>query len=453
LKIGDTYCSTRDYVNALGAYEQIIRLNPNFVLANHRKGDALYGLKRYEEALSAYEQAIRLDPNSAIAHLGEGNALKDLKRYEGALSVYERCICPYCNTEMSLYDCKVISGIDGTVLVDPTQSRTLLLPSITGPENTRLLASRQCANPNCNRLLPHNMEFVDQNITIAILGDTFSGKTHYIASLVEQLRSGRYLPPGYEFCLLNPVDPNVEELYERDYYQPLFKRNQELQRTNRVFDRNAEPLIYELTLEGPTRKVVNLLIYDVEGGDAIDQRCLVSYRPHLLNAKGILFMADPWTIPGIYNKLASHLRPHQDMVAGRVITNILHSVIQVYQNNAGQRGRTHFTMPVALVIPKADLIPYLTVNPYYHDLFNPDHEHQLDIDSNSPINRIIQKLLYDLDEPDIVNMVKQLGHARFFVTSATGSNVDDATREFPCVKPYRCVDPLFWLLRELHIIN
>lgn len=40
------------------------------------KGNALRNLKRYEEALAAYEQAIRLDPNFAeYAYTGKGNAL------------------------------------------------------------------------------------------------------------------------------------------------------------------------------------------------------------------------------------------------------------------------------------------------------------------------------------------------------------------------------------------
>jgi serine/threonine protein kinase len=48
------------------------------------KGRALRELKRYEEALSAYEQAIRLDPNDANAYYGKGSALNRLKRYNEA---------------------------------------------------------------------------------------------------------------------------------------------------------------------------------------------------------------------------------------------------------------------------------------------------------------------------------------------------------------------------------
>ena len=41
------------------------------------KRKPLYGPERYEEALAAYEQAIRLDPNNAAAYSNEVNTLKD----------------------------------------------------------------------------------------------------------------------------------------------------------------------------------------------------------------------------------------------------------------------------------------------------------------------------------------------------------------------------------------
>jgi tetratricopeptide (TPR) repeat protein len=54
------------------------------------EGAALSGLKRYEEALPAYEQAIRLDPNYVFACNNKGNALYGLKRYEEAKQAWKR---------------------------------------------------------------------------------------------------------------------------------------------------------------------------------------------------------------------------------------------------------------------------------------------------------------------------------------------------------------------------
>src|SRR5438270_13615849 len=41
------------------------------------EGIALYNLKRYQEALAAYEQAIRLDPNYALAYNNKGEVLRE----------------------------------------------------------------------------------------------------------------------------------------------------------------------------------------------------------------------------------------------------------------------------------------------------------------------------------------------------------------------------------------
>src|SRR5207302_782 len=47
-------------------------------------------LKRYEEALAAYEQALRLDPNFTFAYYNKGLALEQLKRTKEAQEAYAR---------------------------------------------------------------------------------------------------------------------------------------------------------------------------------------------------------------------------------------------------------------------------------------------------------------------------------------------------------------------------
>ncbi len=123
---GNDHYNAGRYEEALAAYEQAIRLDPNYAFAhwgkgnvlrdlkryeealaacdraillgaNHasvyyNKGNALSYLKRYDEALAAYEHALRLDPNNALAYNNKGNTLRNLKRYDEALAAYERAI-------------------------------------------------------------------------------------------------------------------------------------------------------------------------------------------------------------------------------------------------------------------------------------------------------------------------------------------------------------------------
>jgi tetratricopeptide (TPR) repeat protein len=87
---GNALRNLKRYEEALAAYEQAIRLDPNFADAYYNKGIALNELKRHEEALAAYEQAIHLNPNDAYAYNGKGIALRDLKRYKEADQAFEK---------------------------------------------------------------------------------------------------------------------------------------------------------------------------------------------------------------------------------------------------------------------------------------------------------------------------------------------------------------------------
>jgi Flp pilus assembly protein TadD len=89
---GKTLRNLKRYEEALAAFEQAIRLDPNHAVYYNEKGLALYDLKRYEEALAAFEQAIRLDPNHSTYHNNKGNTLNILKRYEEALIAFEQAI-------------------------------------------------------------------------------------------------------------------------------------------------------------------------------------------------------------------------------------------------------------------------------------------------------------------------------------------------------------------------
>jgi serine/threonine protein kinase len=86
------YLKAKRYQEALAAFEQAIRLDPDDASIYNGKGLVLRELKRSQEALAAYERAIRLDPNYAEAYFNKGNVLDDLEHYEEALAAYEQAI-------------------------------------------------------------------------------------------------------------------------------------------------------------------------------------------------------------------------------------------------------------------------------------------------------------------------------------------------------------------------
>jgi len=84
----------KHYEDALVAFNQMLRFDPNNVEAYVNNGNVLIALKRYEDALAAFNQALRLDPNNAHLYINKGDTLIALKRYEDALVAYNISINP-----------------------------------------------------------------------------------------------------------------------------------------------------------------------------------------------------------------------------------------------------------------------------------------------------------------------------------------------------------------------
>lgn len=126
LKLATNHRQKKDYNEAILAYLQVIKLDPQNVEANHQCGFILfsmgenaraipffnriiefniqdvvayinrsacyYNLRKYQEALKDAEWALQLDPNHYLAWFSRANAYSDLNQEEQALKDYERCI-------------------------------------------------------------------------------------------------------------------------------------------------------------------------------------------------------------------------------------------------------------------------------------------------------------------------------------------------------------------------
>jgi len=78
--------------DAIKAYEEAIKINPQYLTAWKNKGNVLYALGEYNESVQAYEQAIEIDQKYALAWYGKGLALSELGRYDEAVKAYDRAI-------------------------------------------------------------------------------------------------------------------------------------------------------------------------------------------------------------------------------------------------------------------------------------------------------------------------------------------------------------------------
>jgi len=77
---------------AVGCFDEVLRIHPNHTEALVRKGTALERLRRLDEALQCYDQAIAADGSLTIAYLYKGGLFNRQDRFVEALECYEQAL-------------------------------------------------------------------------------------------------------------------------------------------------------------------------------------------------------------------------------------------------------------------------------------------------------------------------------------------------------------------------
>lgn len=376
--------------------------------------------------------------------------------------VYIKRTCPRCNKEFYPGDCDIVSST-----IDPATNTHKLLKAAPKsgwkqrvarinpePINRELvleLAHRKCMH--CGYLLPSNIELVE-NINIAIVGDVSSGKSHYIAALIHQIQKGE-LQRADRYASLDCMTQEIENIYVRDVMKPLFQDKQSPPPTPQAVDINREPLIYELILspspEYPARHI-NLIFYDVSGEDLAVKERMVRYSRYVFNATAIIFLADPISMPQIYDLLPAFLQ--NQVATGRTSSSVLNSIIRLLKDYRGYEAAAQLaSIPIAITLTKSDLLKQLTtVQEQYHFLKRPVYNGTIDMRDLDIVDREVRQLLTDYGERMLLQATYNFSRVKFFAASATGY-APDKSGIYPAVDPCRCLDPIVWILHQLNILH
>lgn len=384
------------------------------------------------------------------------------------ISPFTKIRCPYCLRPFHPGDCAIVSTVNqGKILrhpplpksLDYTRSRTWI-EELTGPEFTAELATRQCPNPVCNKPLFENIEMCD-NINIAIIGDASSGKTHFIAVLIEQLKRGILMQNGNGNVRLMHLNRYTSETYRTVYHEPILRDRTVVAATARGrYDANgrpirAEPLVYQLSIhdgETNTNNTINLLLYDIAGENFVDNTLLVLFGEHVLRADGIIYFADPMDMPGIQQQLPTHI---QTAVTGRKAEEALSTVMfRMEQYNRIPTGGM-IDIPTAITISKSDLLQYV-IPPHersnYWLMYKPAYDGKANRADIERVDQEVRFLLQQQGEYPLLQVSKRFEQARFFAISATG-HAPDGNNRYSRIEPHRCLDPLIWLLWRLNFLE
>ena len=376
------------------------------------------------------------------------------------MNIFVKCICPSCFNEIYLGDCRILStrtsGKEMKGLTRDTYHRISVEP-LTGPRYTTELARRQCYE--CRYLLPYNIELV-RSITIVVVGDVSSGKSHYLASFIHQLKT-EWINNATNYVTMECLTKDVEQHYIKNYFEPLFTHGVALAPTDTSTSSYARPLIYELAIAPSPRHPVtstNLMLYDTSGEDYIAEDRLVNFARFVLNTDAFIFVVNSVVIPEVFSRLDATLQQNTRLRAqfqdGQHIrpTERLNAILSIYGRHHGRpKGSPHAGTPVAVMVAKSDLLP---IPPNAHIKHQPHYGGDgVDLRDIASVDDTMRELLQKYyRQGDLVSATSRLDKARFFATSATGA-LPDANDRFPAVKPLRCLDPVLWILYELGIIK
>jgi GTPase SAR1 family protein len=381
-------------------------------------------------------------------------------------------LCPRCYQEFYPGECDIVATIPPTPkgkeeVLKAAPKKGLKLhfarmdaEPLSGDFYAKRLATRKC--PHCGYLLPRKIDTIPTK-TIVIAGDVGCGKSTYIATLIKEIEKG-YIQSAKNYARFICVTPAVEKEYEIDYFDRLYRQRQVLDATQ-PFSRTrpfpADPLIYELTISRPEQdfypRSIYLVIHDAAGEDFEQPDRLARFTFYIFKADGIIFLADPAAMPGIANRID---RAKLDASGGALsyshnsshTLNIIASEIEGYKGVPPGGG--FIDTPVAVTLSKSDLLELHPAIQGYDQLFtNPPYDGGVDLDDIAQTNADVRQIIEDVGDRTLLQAVDDtFSKARFLAVSATGSPPDKPGGQYTHINPYRCLDPLLWILYELECV-
>lgn len=303
--------------------------------------------------------------------------------------------------------------------------------------------------PHCHMDLPHTTGAY-RNLIFAVIGAKESGKSHYIAVLVDQIK--KHLGPSLEL-LLEPLNDETIKRYREVFYSPIFTDKVQIRGTqSALVDRRVQmPLVFSLVRTGKNlfggraiKGVVTLVFFDTAGEDLNDRDIMATVNKYIYRADGILLLLDPLQLPRVRDRLGSGRQLPQ---VNTETASIVERTTELIRAGRELSLTTMIPTPLAVAFSKFDALEPLIDSQL--QLNSPsNHASGFDVADFEAVSAEMEALLAEWDSKDLRFKVgthyKRFG---FFGLSALGCS-PDASGKIPRVLPRRVEDPFLWLLYQ-----
>ena len=382
--------------------------------------------------------------------------------------------CPYCFTKVNpsdiWYQCASTSCTEQNEVwtryrnnIEPTQplpSGTVIIPHQTifkgksrergicpKPECCRHTSVRVCAS--CHNAFPSGIDGLSNDI-IAIVGARGTGKSHYIAVLVQKLRQ-----LGSKFhWTFSALNDETMKTYDEHFYRPLYLQRMTLKQTQTATFKGNEhvkaPMIYSLDIYG-TKKTVILAFFDAAGEDLTSEDTMKQVNKYIANASGIILLLDPTLIPDVNSEIQKNYSLAKKADDDDIIhhKNMLNRLSNFLRTQGGYDLTQSHTVHLAVTFSKIDFLRGV-INEEEFELFARDITHDknnLNLDALESISDFIKPWLKSKGASDFVSDAQKFASHQFFGMSALGTDPNSHQNKIPGgPKPMHVEDPFLWLL-------
>jgi len=320
------------------------------------------------------------------------------------------------------------------------------------PDCGQISRIRTCSH--CHQDLPFSFGDFD-NLIVAVIGAKDSGKSHYLAVLIRELR--RRVGLAFD-VVLSALDDQTSARYEKEFEAPIYKSGRIIQTTKSGLSNNAvrRPLLYSLTFkkkpwyggEAVPYRAVTLVFFDTAGEDLDSEKTMETVNKYIYRSNGIILLVDPLQLPGVRARLSGTPMPTDT----RDTADILERTTRLIEKGRGYSATDRIPIPMALSFSKFDAVEGL-VDPQFQLMATANHNGAFDQGDFEAIDTEMRDLLTEWECQHLVQLASSRYSRRgFFGLSALGCN-PHATQKIPDVMPKRVEDPFLWLLRQNGLIE
>ena len=313
--------------------------------------------------------------------------------------------------------------------------------------------------PECHHRLADGWRS-SATLCLALAGARATGKSVYIGILVKLMQT--VLAERLR-TQVDAADPRTLEIYQTAYERTLFEQRNLLPATTSIRTGAAqqrEPLVWSLGMVQGVRTFV--VIRDVAGEDLESPSGLDARLRFFRNADGVLFLFDPLAVEEV--RLALQGKVPEQLHRGGDPATVLGSVLSLIGDRRPRIGIALSKFDALHALRDVDGAgltkvmsntgaAFLRESPE-DALWRVGDKHRLqprDDADGRLLHLEIRSLLQRLNAVTMINALENpasgapINH-RFFAVSALGESPDGERLNPRGISPFRCLDPLMWLL-------